>query len=90
MASKLRQRLIEAREAADLTQTQLAKQLGRTQSFVSNYERGQRRLDVPEFIEIAQGLGLDPTALVAELAGESSPALKGSGLLATTKQVPNR
>lgn len=59
MAQKLRRLLIEAREAANVNQTELAKRLGRTQSFVSNYERGQRRLDVPEFILICRALGLD-------------------------------
>lgn len=35
--------LIEAREAKGLNQTQLAAALKRTQTFVSNYERGERR-----------------------------------------------
>lgn len=59
--------LIEAREAAGLTQTELGKALGRTQSFVSNYERGQRKLGVPEFIQIAQSLKLDPAKLLSAL-----------------------
>jgi len=67
LSDKLRQILIAARNAKGLTQTELAKQLGRSQAFVSNYERGQRRLDVAEFIEIARPLGLDPVAVVAQL-----------------------
>ena len=64
MALRLREILIEAREALNLNQTEL----GRTQSFVSNYERGQRRVDVAEFILLARALELDPLAVVAELA----------------------
>jgi transcriptional regulator with XRE-family HTH domain len=67
---ELLRRLIGAREAQDLTQTELALKLGRPQSFVSDYERGQRRLDVIEFIDIAKALGLDPVAVVKELAGK--------------------
>lgn len=66
---QLRALLIEARNAKGLTQTALAKQLGRPQAMVSNYERGQRRIDVGEFIEIARLLGLDPVSIVADLAG---------------------
>ncbi len=69
MAQELRQLLIEAREAANVTQTELANRLKRTQSFVSNYERGQRRLDVPEFILICRALGLDPLQQMARLDG---------------------
>lgn len=38
--------LREAREAAELTQVELAEKLGQSQSFVSKYERGERRLDI--------------------------------------------
>ena len=40
--------LREAREEAGLTQETLAKRLGKTQSFVSKCERGERRLDIVE------------------------------------------
>lgn len=67
-ATELRRLLIEARHAKGLKQTELAKLLGRPQSFVSNYEGGQRRLAVIEFIDIAQALSLDPSAIVRDLA----------------------
>jgi ribosome-binding protein aMBF1 (putative translation factor) len=70
LADRLRRRLSEARRALGLRQVDLADQLGRPQSFVSNYERGDRRLEVSEFITIARVLGLDAAALVAELAAE--------------------
>lgn len=41
--------------------------LGRPQAWVSNYERGQRRLDVAEFIEIAGLVGLDPVEVIRVL-----------------------
>lgn len=42
----LRARLVELREAKGLTQTDIALQLGKPQSYVSKYERGERRLDI--------------------------------------------
>jgi ribosome-binding protein aMBF1 (putative translation factor) len=69
-ADRLRRRLCEARRARGLRQTDLADRLGRPQSFVSNYERGERRLEVSEFIAIAKVLGVDAAAVVAELAAE--------------------
>jgi len=48
--------LAHARERAGLTQQQLARLLRKPQSFVSNYERGQRRIDVLELIRIADAL----------------------------------
>jgi len=59
--------LVDARKAAGLTQVALAKRLSRPQSFVSKYERGERRLDVVEFAEVAQALDADPIALLRTL-----------------------
>ena len=56
--------LIEARESAGLTQTDLAARLGATQSFVSKCERGERRLDVVEFVEFVKAMGSDPRKVV--------------------------
>lgn len=41
--------------------------LGRPQSFVAKYEGGERRLDVPEFIEVSEALGTDPLDILKEL-----------------------
>ncbi|MBK9617233.1 MAG: helix-turn-helix transcriptional regulator, partial [Uliginosibacterium sp.] len=42
-----RQMLAEARTAKGLLQAELAERLRKTQSFVSKYERGERRIDFP-------------------------------------------
>lgn len=59
--------LIEARKAAGLTQIQLAAKLSRPQSYVSKYERGERRLDVVEFLEVARALGIDACKLLKKI-----------------------
>jgi ribosome-binding protein aMBF1 (putative translation factor) len=62
-----RKLLVEARRNAGLTQVALAKKLGHPQSFVSKFERGERRLDVIEFLEVARALFLDPARIIADL-----------------------
>ena len=52
------------RIAADLTQAQLAARLDRPQSFVAKYEGGERRLDVIEFMEVAEAIGFDPADFI--------------------------
>ena len=37
------------------------------QSFVSKFERGERRLDVIEFLEVADAIGLDASQFIAKL-----------------------
>lgn len=59
--------LLETRHARRLTQVAVATRLRKPQSFVSKYERGERRLDVVEFIEVAHALGLAPTELLRRL-----------------------
>lgn len=51
--------LVAAREEAGLTQVNIAERLGKPQSFVSKYERGERRLDFTEFVELADLLEID-------------------------------
>lgn len=56
---RFREALIAARKAAGLTQEEVARRLARPQSFVSKFERGERRLDVVEFFDIAKAVGFD-------------------------------
>jgi transcriptional regulator with XRE-family HTH domain len=62
-----RELMTAERKKAGLTQQQLAKQLGRHQSFIAKYEGGERRLDVIEFITIARAIGADPSRLLRTL-----------------------
>ncbi|HRE22260.1 MAG TPA: helix-turn-helix transcriptional regulator [Rhabdaerophilum sp.] len=59
--------LIREREASGMTQLQLAARLGEYQSFVARLESGQRRIDVIEFIELAQAIGFDPATALREI-----------------------
>lgn len=62
--------LIEARKNASLTQQHVANKLERPQSFVSKYERGERRLDIIEFVAIARIIGLSASQIVADLESQ--------------------
>ena len=59
--------LAAARRRAQLTQQELARRVGKPQSFVSEYERGQRRIDIIEFILITRTLDTDPISVLAEI-----------------------
>jgi transcriptional regulator with XRE-family HTH domain len=59
--------LVTARKAAGLTQVELAKRLRKPQSYVSKYETGERRLDVPEFIRVCRCLKADPAVLIDQI-----------------------
>jgi len=61
-----RQHLRGAREAAGLTQSDLAQAIGRTQVFVSHGERGVRRLDAVELLEICRAMDVDLTSFISE------------------------
>ncbi|CNG99357.1 helix-turn-helix domain-containing protein [Yersinia kristensenii] len=50
--------LRDQRIAKGITQESLAAALGRPQSFIAKVENGERRLDVVEFVHIAQLLGI--------------------------------
>jgi transcriptional regulator with XRE-family HTH domain len=68
--------LAAARRRANVTQDELAAGLRKPQSFVSKYERGQRRVDVVELLVISRALGVDPVELfveIAKAAGASNP-----------------
>lgn len=60
--------LVEKREAAGLTQAELAEKLGEYQSFVARLESGQRRVDVVEFLELAEVLGFDVRGAMKRIA----------------------
>jgi transcriptional regulator with XRE-family HTH domain len=63
LRSPRQQRLIELlvarRKAAGLSQAALADALGRYQSVIAAMESGSRRIDVVEFLDIADVIGFD-------------------------------
>ena len=59
--------LVTARHDAGLHQSQLAAKIGKDQSFISNIERGHRRVDILEFYAIAKAMKCDPVELFAAI-----------------------
>lgn len=70
---RLLELLLAAREKAGLTQQQLADRLGKPQSFISKYEGGERRIDVIEFIAIADALEMDASRAIREVRAKYRP-----------------
>lgn len=79
---RLRDILIGARSEAKLSQAALAKRLGRSTTFVTLLECGQRRLDILDFYNLAVALERDPVEVAglvfegfraAALGPENSP-----------------
>jgi transcriptional regulator with XRE-family HTH domain len=50
-----------------VSQVELAARLGQKQPYVSKTERRERRLDVVEFQEWAEALGVDPVEMLSAL-----------------------
>jgi transcriptional regulator with XRE-family HTH domain len=59
--------LKSAREAAGLSQHELASRLKTSQTTIARIEVGERRIDVIEFIDLAKALRLDPHTILTEL-----------------------
>lgn len=64
--------LIKKRTRAGLSQYEVAKRLGRWQSYVARVESGQRRLDLVELMAYADALEFDTRELIRHVA--KSPA----------------
>lgn len=59
--------LAAERHRLGVTQEELGRRLGLHKQYVSRVELGERRLDVVEFADFARALGIDPSALIADL-----------------------
>lgn len=68
--------LIEARQVSGLTQAELAKRVGKDQTFISIIERGQRRVDVLEFVSLARAMDADPIQLFEGVVKRLSRGLR--------------
>jgi transcriptional regulator with XRE-family HTH domain len=62
--------LRKVRKDAGLPQAGLSARLGMPQSFVSKYERGERRLDIVELRAVCKALHLSLSEFVRRLEGE--------------------
>jgi len=68
--ARLLRLLVAVRQNAGIRQGALAKKLGKPQSFVAKYEGGERRIDLVEFVTIAEALEADPLKLFREFLAE--------------------
>jgi transcriptional regulator with XRE-family HTH domain len=59
--------LVDARGEAGLTQVQLAERLGWQQTDISKVERGERRLDIAEFLAFAEAMKIDAAEFIRRL-----------------------
>ena len=64
---KFQELLRQVRKEAGLTQAELAERLNTLQTIVSNYEIGERRLDVLELRQICRALGVPLLKFVERL-----------------------
>ena len=69
--------LRELRTEKGFTQVQLSETLRTSQSFVSKYETGERRLDVIELREVCQSLGTSLAAFAKKLEARLPESKKG-------------
>ena len=63
----LRAFLIEKRKAAGLTQAAVAERLKIHRTYVTDIERGERRVDVVELFALAEAIGFDPAEAIERM-----------------------
>ena len=64
----LAKRLVEERKKAGLHQTDLVSKLDCFQSRIARLESGERRIDLVEYLEIAEAIGFDPYEMLKEVS----------------------
>lgn len=63
-------RMRALREARGLSQQEVARRLGKPQSYVSKAEMGERRLDVVEYLHFMRAIESEPHSLLREIEAE--------------------
>ena len=58
------QRVVAARTAARLSQQAVADRRGKPQSYIAKVEALERRLDIVEFLDLANAIGFDPMSAI--------------------------
>jgi transcriptional regulator with XRE-family HTH domain len=76
--------LIEERKRRGIRQQDLARRLHQHQSFVSRLESGARRIDVFEFLNLAQAIGFNPNNALKRI--QNGGARNGSKAKAKSKR----
>lgn len=91
-AKLLQRQLRDARELAGITQAALSEAMGRGQSFISDIERGVRRLDVVELWQLCNALGMDLSSFVGEFqkSVESRPGKRVKRLRRNEGSLPRK
>ena len=64
---RIRAVIAEARSKAGISQRELSRRLRETPPYIWSIERGERTVDVVEFIDIAAALGQDPLELFSQV-----------------------
>ena len=60
--------LVAVRKRLGLSQRDLAERINKPRSFISKIESRERRVDIVEFVVLARAMGLEPSALIVEVA----------------------
>ncbi|PIE46650.1 MAG: transcriptional regulator [Gammaproteobacteria bacterium] len=64
---KIIQILVKTRKQSVITQQQLADKLKKPQSYIAKTEKYERKLDILEFIELCEALGLTASEVIKEI-----------------------
>lgn len=76
---RLRELVAGARLASGLSQRQVSRRLGMAPTYVSKVERGERLVNVLEFIELLLAVDADPRVVFGALCDEIAPACHDEG-----------
>lgn len=68
--ARLRKGIVDARKSAALSQTMVATKLNRPQSYVADIERAERRIDIIEYLALADAIGFDPLDMLQKVLAD--------------------